>query len=183
MAIDWEAVAMQVGDLTWQGNVRKGSGTESGRRALEILLGEENLRDAVDYFISLEPGWDTAEMVMKIIRSKLVMNRCLEIYKTELNTERACSAVFLLGSIADYTALPWIPDFLEDSSEPVRLNGLRVLQNVLYAYESLSEQQMAYAKELLKNATLDASSTVQERATETLNWVNAIEPEKPAPPG
>lgn len=74
MAINWEAVAMQVGDLNWQGNVRKGSGTESGMRALEILLGEDNLRDAVDYFISLEPGWDTAEMVMKIIRSRIAMS-------------------------------------------------------------------------------------------------------------
>lgn len=176
MAIDWEAVATQAGDLNWQGSVRKGSGTESGRRALEILLGEENLRAAVDYFISLEPGWDTAEMVMKIIRSRIAMNRCLEIYKSEPNTERGCSAVFLLGSIADYTALPWISDFLKDSSEPVRLNGLRVLQNILYGYETLTELQLATAKELLKGATSDASATVRERATETLNWLCGVNP-------
>jgi HEAT repeats len=178
MAIDWKAIAMQVGDLNWQGNVRKGSGTQSGRRALEILLGEENLRDAVDYFISLGPGWDTAEMVMKLTRSRIAMSRCLEIYKTEPNTERACSAIFLLGSIADDTALPWIPDFFNDGNEAVRLNGLRVLQNILYGYESLSEQQVATAKELLNSATSDASATVRDRATETLNWLNGVAPEE-----
>jgi hypothetical protein len=113
-------------------------------------------------------------MVMKLIRSRIAMSRCLEIYKTEPNTERACSAIFLLGSIADDAALPWIPDFFNDGNEAVRLNGLRVLQNILYGYESLSEQQVATAKELLNSATSDASATVRDRATETLNWLNGV---------
>ncbi len=51
MAIDWEAIAKQVGDS-------KGDrySTPTGRRALEIIVGEENVRDAVDYWISQHPG-------------------------------------------------------------------------------------------------------------------------------
>lgn len=177
MAIDWRAIATQVGDLKPDGSER-GSGTESGRRALEILIGEENLRDAVDHFISLEPGAFTAEMVVKIIRSKIAMSRCLEIYKTEPSTERAFGAIFLLGSIADCTALPWIGDFLADSSETVRLNGLRVLQNILYDYSALSDEQLATAKELLDKAVSDPDPTVRERAAETLNWLNGDDPKQ-----
>jgi|SRR5271168_435664 len=181
MAIDWEAIATQVGDLNWHGNVRRGSGTDSGRRALEILLGEENLRDAVDYFISLEPGWDTAEMVMKIIRSKIAMAHCLEIYKSEPGTERACSAIFVLGSFADRTALPWVGDFLGDSNVAVRLNGLRVLQNILYDFSTLSDEQLSTAKELLKRTESDPDPAVQERAAEIRTWLNEDDQEHGEP--
>lgn len=177
MAIDWRAIATQVGDLNPDGS-EKGSGTETGRRALEILIGEQNLRDAADHFISLEPGAFTAEMVLKIIRSKIAMSRCLEIYQTEPGTERACSAVFLLGSFADHTALPWVRGFLEDSSETVRLNGLRVLQNILYDYSALSDEQLATAKELLGEAGSDPDPTVRERAAGTLHWLTGSDPQQ-----
>jgi hypothetical protein len=178
MAINWEAIATLVGDQNWDGNVKRGSGTESGRRALELLIGEENLREAVDYVISLEPGWDTAEMVIKIIRSRVAMRRCLEIYTTEPGTERACFSVFFLGSFADHAALPWIPGFLVDSDKIVRLNGLRVLQNILYEYDSLHDEQLGTAKQLLNKSLSDPDPTVRERAMEILAWLNGADPEQ-----
>jgi len=157
--IDWEAVAKQVGDITPGGETY---GTPSGRRALEILLGEENLRGAVDYWISQKPGCFTAEMVLAIISSKVAMNRCYEIYKTEHGTENACSAVFLLGSFAHYEALPWIREFLADSSEGIRLNGLRVLQRVVYG--PLGDKDGDIAKELFDKAESDPDPEIRERA-------------------
>jgi HEAT repeats len=171
MAIDWNAIATQVGDLNADGRER-GSGTESGRRALEILIGEDNLREAVDHFISLERGAFTAEMVIKLVRSQVAMKHCLQIYKGEPGTERACSAIFMLGSFADSTALPWIRDFLSDSRVLVRLNGLRVLQHILYDFDDLSDEQIATAKELLKMAESDSDPTVRERATEAHTWLD-----------
>jgi HEAT repeat protein len=162
MAIDWKELAKQVGDLNPDGS-EKGSGTPSGERALEILIGEENLRNAVDHFISLEPGAFTAEMVLKIIGSEIAMNR-FEIYKAEPDTDRACSAVFLLGSMADYKALSWVREFLEDTSKPVRLNGLRVLQNILFG--PLGDAEIATAKELFDKAESDSDPTVRERAVQ-----------------
>ena len=159
MAIDWNAIATQVGDLNADGSER-GSGTESGRRALEILIGEDNLREAVDHFISLERGAFTAEMVVKIVRSKVPMKHCLEIYKGEPGTKRASSAIFMFGSFADCTALPWVRDFLGDSNVVVRLNGLRVLRNILYDFNALSDEQLATAKELLKESESDPDPTV-----------------------
>ena len=163
MVIDWKELSTQVGDLNPDGSER-GSGTESGRRALEMLIGEENLRNAVDHCISLEPGAFTAEMVLKIIKSEIAMKLCFEIYKTEPDTSRACDAVFLLGSIADYKALSWVREFLEDSSLPIRLNGLRVLQNILF--DPLREAEIATAKELIDKAESDSDPTVRERAVQ-----------------
>lgn len=163
MAIDWRSIAAQVGALNPDGT-EKGCGTDTGRRALEILLGEDNLRDAIDCCISLQPGAFTAEMVLKIVRSEVVMDRCLEIYKSEPGTYRACSAVFLLGCMADSKALPWVREFLADSNEAVRLNGLRVLQNILYG--PLGDDDLVTAKQLFELAASDPESTVRERASD-----------------
>lgn len=163
MAIDWRSIAAQVGALDPDGSER-GCGTDTGRRALEILIGEDNLRAAIDHFISLQPGAFTAEMVLQIIKSEVAMNRCLEIYKSERGTDRACSAVFLLGCMADSNALPWVRGFLEDSNEAVRLNGLRVLQNILCG--PLGDDEIATAKELFDIAVSDPDPAVRERASD-----------------
>jgi HEAT repeat protein len=154
MGIDWEAVAQQVGD-------DEQAGTASGRRALEILLGEENIRNAVDYWISQKPGCFTAEMVLKIIRSKIAMERCYEVYKAEHGTENASRAVFLLASIADAEALPWIREFLDDSSRNIRWNGIYVLRNVLYG--PLGDEAITTANELLDKAESDPDPEIRER--------------------
>ncbi len=163
MAIDWKELGKQVGDLNLDYSER-GSGTVSGRRALEILIGEENLRIAVDHFISHEPGAFTAEMVLKIIRSEIAMNRCFEIYKTEPGTDRACSAVFLLGSMADDRALSWVSEFLDDNDYSVRLNGLRVLQSIVHG--PLNDADSATARELFDKAESDLDPAVRERAVQ-----------------
>lgn len=75
MAIDWRALAQQVGDLNPDGS-EKGSGTESGIRALELIIGEENIRGAVDHWTSLKPGFETAEKALLIIRSTVAMEYC-----------------------------------------------------------------------------------------------------------
>ena len=159
--IDWEALAKQVGDITSDG---ERWGTPSGRRALEILLGEENLRGTVDYWISQKAGRFTAEMVLNIIRSKVAMERCYEIYKTEYGTENAAAAVFLLSSIAEAEALPWVREFLEDNNRNIRWNGLMVLRTVLLG--SLGDAAIATAKELLDKAASDPDSEMRERTRE-----------------
>jgi hypothetical protein len=161
VAIDWEAIAKQVGGLDAGGNERI-AGTPGGRRALEILLGEDNLRDSVDYWISQKPGCFTAEMVLKIARPKVAMERCHEIYKTDSSAENAISAVFLLAAFADIEALPWIHEFLDDSREGIRWNGLMVLSNILRG--PVGDPGIAIAKELLDKADSSPDPKLRERA-------------------
>jgi len=61
MAIDWNSIAQQVGD---------NYDTAAGRKALEIIVGEGNVRDAVDYWISQEPGGFAAESVLSVMPLK-----------------------------------------------------------------------------------------------------------------
>lgn len=160
MAIDWKEVANQVGGLDANGNELI-AGTQGGRRALEILLGEQNLRDAVDYWNAQEPGCFTAEMVLSIIVSNVAMERCYEIYKIEHGSRNACSAVFLLGSFAGVEALPWVREFLDDAEQGIRLNGIRVLRRILDG--PLGDRDSELAGELLAKGESDDDAEVRER--------------------
>lgn len=163
MPIDWRRVADEIGALNPDGT-EKGAGTSSGRRALELLLGEDNIRGAVDWWASGQPGAFTAEMVLRIIRSTVAMNYCYEIYKTEPDTRRSGAAVFLLYEIADDRVLPWVAEFLEDASMTVRWNGVMALQNILTG--PLGDDGVATAKQLLIKAASDADQRVREKAKE-----------------
>lgn len=159
MAIDWAALAKKVGDVTSESEA---FATETGRRALEILLGEDNVRDAVDYWISQKRGCFTAEIVLSIIRSRVAMERCYEIYKTEQDSERANRAVFLLASFAETEALPWVREFLHHKDRNIRWNGLMVLRTILAG--PMGDAAIATAKELLDVAATDSDPKLRERA-------------------
>jgi HEAT repeat protein len=163
MAIDWRALAQQVGDLNPDGS-EKGSGRESGRRALELIIGEENIRGAVDQWASLEPGAQTAEQALLIIGTTVAIEYCYEIYKTEPHTQRAEAAVFLLSEMADFRILRWVREFMEDSDESVRWNGLIALGRILQG--PLGDEGIALAKELLARAETDHDERLRARATE-----------------
>lgn len=161
MAIDWREIASQVGGLEPDGSERI-AGTDGGRRALELLLGEENIRDAVDVWANQKPGEFTAEMVLRIIMSTVAMERCYEIYKKEPASQRACAAVFLLSEMADSRVLPWVREFLEDNDKSIRWNGLMALQMILEG--PLGDAGIETAKELLAKAESDCDQRLQERA-------------------
>jgi HEAT repeat protein len=96
------------------------------------------------------------------------MDRCYEIYKTEHGTDNACSAVFLLGSFAHDEALPWIREFLEDASVGIRLNGLRVLQRVVFG--PLGDKDSNTVRELFDKAESDPDPEMRERAQRLAAW-------------
>jgi hypothetical protein len=154
MAIDWNAIAKQIGD---------NYDTPTGRRALEIIVGESNVRHAVDYWISQEQGCFTAESVLSVVRPKVAMDRCYEIYKAKPDSEDAIRAVFLLASFADDAALPWVRQFLGDRNRAIRWNGLAVLCTVLYG--PLGDAAITSAMQLLDKAEQDSDSEIRERAT------------------
>jgi hypothetical protein len=163
MAIDWREIASKVGGLEPDGSERI-AGTDGGRRALEILLGEENIREAVDHWADQKPGEFTAEQVLIIISSTIAMERCYEIYKQDPASNRASAAVFLLSEMADSRVLPWMREFLDDDNEGIRWNGLMALRMVLEG--PLGDEGIAIAKELLTKAASDSDQRLHERARE-----------------
>ena len=163
MAIDWREIAGKVGGFDPDGGERD-VGTDGARRALELLLGEENIREAVDHWADQKPGEFTAEQVLIIISSTVAMERCYEIYKRDPASSRAGAAVFLLAEMADSRVLPWVSEFLEDSSLSIRWNGLMALRMILEG--PLGDAGIATAKELLTKAESDSDQRLHERARE-----------------
>ncbi|MFZ0302942.1 MAG: HEAT repeat domain-containing protein [Terracidiphilus sp.] len=163
MAIDWENIARQVGGLEPDGSERT-VGTDGGRRAIELILGEQNIREAVDHWADQKPGEFTAEMVLRIIRSTVAMERCYEIYKNEPDSRRAGAAVFLLYEMADPRVLPWVREFLDDKNFSVRWNGAMALQEILRG--PANDDDIALAKGLLSKAESDPDERIRERAAE-----------------
>jgi len=161
MAIDWRQIARQIGGLNPDGS-EKGIGTESGRRALELIIGTENIRRAVDQWTSLEPGAFTAERALLIIGSSIAMEYCYEIYKNEPNTDRAGRAIFLLSEMADGRFMRWARELMEDSN--TRWNALVALEQVLAG--PLDDEGIALGKELLEKAETDSDQMFRERAVE-----------------
>jgi hypothetical protein len=164
MAIDWRALALEVGDLNPDGSEVGCGGTDSAIRALELIIGEENIRGAVDQWVSREPGAFTAEKALLILRSTVAMEYCYRIYKNEPNTPRADGAIYLLSEMADWRFMQWARELMEDSNESVRWNTLIALNWVLQG--ALGDEGIALAKELLAKAENDHEPRLRERAKE-----------------
>jgi len=163
MAIDWKVIAAQVGDLKSDGS-ELGSGTESGIRALELIVGEENIRGAVDQWTSFKPGYATAEKTLLVMRSSVAMEYCYEIYKNEPNTQRAERAIFLLTQLANGHFLRWAREFMEDNNFSIRWCATVALERVLEG--PLDDEETALTKELLAKAEEDFEPKLRERALE-----------------
>ena len=153
MTIDWRALDKQVGGC-W--------GTEPGIRVLELIVGGENIRGAVDHWITFEPGYGAAEQVLLIMRSTIAMEYCYEIYKNEPNTERAGRAIFLLSEMADWRFMRWARELMDDSR--TRWNTVVALEQVLKG--ALGDEGIALAKELLAEAETDNDQRLREREVE-----------------
>jgi hypothetical protein len=153
MGIDWRGLDKEVGGC-W--------GTESGIRVLELIVGEENIRGAVDHWITFEPGYGAAEQVLLLMRSTVAMEYCYEIYKSEPNTERGLRAIFLLSEMADWRFVRWARELMEDRN--TRWNTVVALEQVLEG--PLDDDGIALAKELLAQAKTDSDQRLRERAVE-----------------
>ncbi|MCA1626477.1 MAG: hypothetical protein LC742_00715, partial [Acidobacteria bacterium] len=122
-AVDWKTLAEQLGTLRDNGEVGDAS---YARRAIEILLGEEILRQAVDYYISGEPGSELARFVLWQIHPWSAMKHCYHIYKSDAEIEKRRLAVELLRVVADRRAMGWITEFLEEADPQIQMWGAGV---------------------------------------------------------
>lgn len=128
--IDWQALASQLGLLREGG---ESSGTHRACEALESLLGEDNLRHAVDYYISGKPGSELARSVLWHIHPFSAMRYCYDIFKSDLPVEVRRSAVELLRVVADKRAVGWIAEFLNDDDPEIQAWGAGVLDQLLWS--------------------------------------------------
>src|SRR4030095_12593765 len=102
--IDWQALAQQLGTLRLSGD---SGGDDPARRALDIIIGKEQLRAAVDHYIAQRPGRELVRKVLRILQSRVATQYCYEVYRSsDVSLEERRAAVELLRTIGDSWALP-----------------------------------------------------------------------------
>jgi len=127
--INWKSLAEQLGTLRDDGEI---SSAGYARQAIEMLLGEENIRQAVEYYIGGKPGSELARDVLKEIQPWSAMEYCYDIYKSSADIRNRRLAVELLRAVADYRVLKWIPEFLGDEDEEIQMWGAGILDQLVY---------------------------------------------------
>jgi hypothetical protein len=128
--VDWHALAQKLGTLREGG---ESGGTDLGRQALEVIVGVEALRSAVDYYIAGSPGSELARSVLSLLKPSSAMERCLEIARGEADAESRRSAVELLRMVADERGIGWAAEFLRDEDEGVQVWGAGIVDQLLWS--------------------------------------------------
>ena len=109
------------------------SGSDAARRALELILGEEVLRQSVDYYIAVRPARKLVRSVLWMLRPWSAMIRCRELSEPTNDIETRRSAVELLRVVADGRALPWVSEFLDDDDPGIQTWGMGLLDQLLWS--------------------------------------------------
>ena len=154
---DWKSLAHQLGASEENGDI---VGMKHAQRAVELLLGEENIREAVDYYISGKPGAELSRFVLMLIRPWPAMLYCHELYSSSREVEIRRTSVELLRVIADERALAWVLEFLRDDDAAIQLWGASLLEQ-LVSKELIEVDQ---AESVIIQAEQHSNPHVQERA-------------------
>lgn len=155
--IDWHKLSADLGLLRPDGEV---GGSEHGSRALELIIGEDALRASVDYYLAHHRGRELARSVLWQLRPWSAMSYCYDIFKGPHQISVRRDAVELLRVVADHRALPWIPEFLDDSDPDIQAWGIGVLDQLLFS-ELIEPEE---AEDLIRRAELHPSQGVREGA-------------------
>ena len=153
---DWTNIARQVDAIERGGN-------EYAKRAIALILGEDSLRDAVDYYITMAPGAELVKSVLSLLRPHVAMEHCYEIYCSDADIEKKRSAIDLLRMILDSSVLPWASEFLADEDLGIQRWGAGVVDQLLWC-EFVDPEA---CRDLLKSMREHANPDVRE----THRWI------------
>ena len=130
MKVDWETLARELGTLI-DSNSEFG-GSDLGTQAIEHILGAEFFEQAVEHYISCEPGSELARSVLMRLKPWSGMKHCYDIFKHSKNSDDRHSAIELLRVVGDRRVLGWIPELFADSDPVIQSWGMRVIDQLLY---------------------------------------------------
>lgn len=171
--IDWEQLAVAVGSIRPDGSMH--AGTDYAQRALEHILGDENIRAAVELVVTAGPADHLAASVLRFIQSPRALDLAYSIFKTRPYAE-APLAVWLTKEIGLPRSLDWIEEFLAD--EMVAGVGVDVLDQLLFsrAVEPSDTRVLRLLRvmEGHPNATVrDKAAAIRKDVTRQQQWLVA----------
>lgn len=166
--INWERLARELGTLQEDGET---GSTALAKQAIERLLGRENIRDAVDYYVSGRRGSELVRSILQEVQPWSAMEYCNELFSTSQDLEVRRSAVELLRVAADRRALGWIESYLRDPDESIQGWGIGVLDQLLFSERIQPDD----AIELLKIAVDHPSPGVRKSASSIKEYLSLRE--------
>lgn len=164
-ALDWEALARSVGSLRQDAPGAEAGGSAFARTALAMVLGVDELRRMVDWYVSFSPGFELVRSVLWLLHPWEAMDRCHELWASDADLETRRSAVELLRVVADGSVLPWIPAFLEDPDPAICDLAVQIVDQLVFA----DLVDASDAEEVLRRALDHREAAVRERAAEILD--------------
>lgn len=159
MLRDWEEIAKKVGSIK---NGEEFASSDMAREAIEILLGEQNLRDAVHYYIEKKPASELMRLVLWQIHPWSAMEECYIIFKSDSDIQCKRDAIELLRVVGDRRVLAWISEFLNFDDETIQGWTMGIIDQLLFS-GLVFEEDVA---DILAFAINHPNSNVQEKAME-----------------
>lgn len=158
VTIDWGQLADRLGSPP------NGSSSRYGQLALAEIIGERQMRGAVDWYVTDRPGSELARMALSRIQAPAARDRCVEIWRSSTETYRRRAAVELLRVIATADDLELVPEFLADTDPGVQNWGLGVLERLLTSGAIDSEDAepaLALADDHASNEVRDIAASIR----------------------
>ena len=129
-------------------------------QALTAILGDEELRGTVDYYVSRQPGSEMAKSVLQLLKPPSAMDRCHEIFLTSDDQDDVSFAINLLQYVADSRVLDRVPLYLASDNDGAQYWGVGIIDQLV----SFGGVGLEEAMPILKLALDHQSEKVCDRA-------------------
>lgn len=166
---NWVNIATEVGAIDENGH--EFSSSTMACEAIEIILGKDNLKEAVRYYVAHKPGKELLRGVLWQLHPYSAMEECYRIFKESNNLDDKIDAVELLRVVADKRVLKWVPEFLEHENSGIQNWGIGIIDQLLFS-QLCDEEDVV---QILDKAKNHSSQYVREKAEEIYLMFNTEE--------
>ena len=129
--INWHKLALKLETITdTENGYSEVGGTKIAETALTEILGDEFVIQAVDYYVTRSPGSELARSVLMLIKPKIAIQRCWEIFDSYIDKQQQYNALSLLRDICDISVMERIPELFSHNDHRVRMAALALVDEL-----------------------------------------------------
>lgn len=168
--IDWGTLADTLGAIqTTESGWSERGGTGLACEVLALMIGDDALRDSVDFYVSGQPGHELARSVLWLLGPLAAMERCREIFRQSKDEQEQADAIGLLKVVGDRRVLEWIPEFQASANPMVRNWTVGLIDQLLIMKGAITQDE---AMPLLERALSDPDEAVRAQARQVLEMAD-----------
>jgi hypothetical protein len=156
MSIDWARLATDLGALHNRGQM---GGDNLAKRAIESLLGEDEIIAAVNLAMTHGPGSELALSVLRLLTSDKALDYAYQRYQDSEDGDRI-PPIFVIKHMCNPKSIEWIGQFLDD--ENMATWGVDVLDQLLFSRRVQPDDERVVT--LLRRAETHRNRDVREKA-------------------